>query len=119
MIRNFSFDVFVISYMFGYFKKIPSWILLLIIIAAVLDAIALYFSGVDVSVYNKNPTLKKVIDIPRATTSKQTKVRNKEILKPKRIKTLLKHYFSIFFLQLHSRVANLSQKFSSPRKAII
>jgi len=72
MIRNFSFDIFVISYMFGYFKKIPSWILLLIIIAAVLDAIALYFSGVDVSVYNKNPTLKKVIDIYLSYTKPQS-----------------------------------------------
>ncbi len=63
MIRNLTFDIFCISYMFGYFHYIPNIILLLIIIFCTLDAIALYFSTQDVKVFQNNPFIKKWITI--------------------------------------------------------
>lgn len=63
MIRNLSLDIFAISYMLGYFKFVPDYILLLIIIGCILDAIALYLSQVDLVDYYKNPTLKKMVNV--------------------------------------------------------
>ena len=63
MIRNLSFDLFAISYMLGYFRFIPNYILVLIIFSSIFDAIALYFTQVDTTFYNRNPDIKKLIDL--------------------------------------------------------
>ena len=66
MLRNLSMDILVISMMlFGLFKFIPNYMLLLIIIAFILDAAALYFTTQKNGqyFYKRNPDLKKYIDI--------------------------------------------------------
>lgn len=61
MIRNLTFNIFCISYMLGYFHYVPNFILLFIIVFCILDAIALYYSTLDIKVMNRNPYLKKII----------------------------------------------------------
>jgi len=63
MIRNLSLDIFCISYMLGLFHFVPNYILVLVIFSALFDAFALYFTFIDKKVYNRNPDLKKFIDI--------------------------------------------------------
>ena len=66
MLRNLSMDILVISIMlFGLFKFIPNYMLVLIIIAFILDAGALYFSTQPNGLYfyKRNPDLKKYIDM--------------------------------------------------------
>jgi len=66
MLRNLSMDTLVISIMlFELFKFIPNYMLFLIIIAFILDAVALYFTTQKNGqyFYKRNPNLKKFIDI--------------------------------------------------------
>jgi len=63
MIRNLTFNIFCISYMLGYFQFVPNYILVFIIFSCIFDAFALYFSTQDMKVFNRNPDLKKFINI--------------------------------------------------------
>jgi hypothetical protein len=69
MIRNLSMDILAISIIiFGLFRFIPNYILLLIIIGFLLDGLALYFSASSyytngIYLYKRNPDLKKYVDI--------------------------------------------------------
>jgi hypothetical protein len=66
MLRNLSMNILVVSTMlFGLFKFIPNYMLLLIAVAFTLDAISLYFTTQKHGqyFYKRNPDLKKYIDI--------------------------------------------------------
>ncbi len=69
MIRNLSMDILAISIIiFGLFRFIPNYILLLIVIGFLLDDLALYFSASSyytngIYLYKRNPDLKKYVDI--------------------------------------------------------
>ena len=69
MIRNLSIDILAISIIvFGLFRFIPNYILLLIVIGFLLDDLALYFSASSyytngIYLYKRNPDLKKYVDI--------------------------------------------------------
>ena len=63
MIRNLSIYIFCISYMLGLFQFIPNYILVLIIFSTLFDAIALYFSNINTTIYNRNPDFKNIINI--------------------------------------------------------
>lgn len=66
MLRNLSMNILVVSTMlFGLFKFIPNYMLLLIAVAFTLDAISFYFTTQKHGkyFYKRNPDLKKYIDI--------------------------------------------------------
>ena len=59
MLRNLSIDLFVISYITGFFKFIPKYIIFLIILTYFFDAFALYFSSIGQSMIKNNANLNK------------------------------------------------------------
>ena len=61
MLRNLSIDLFVISYITGFFKFIPKYIIFLIILTYFLDAFALYFSSIGQAMIKNNANLNKFI----------------------------------------------------------
>ena len=69
MIRNLSIDIFCISYMLGLFQFIPNYILVLIIFSTLFDAIALYFSNINTTIYNRNPDFKNIIKLGLEVTA--------------------------------------------------
>jgi hypothetical protein len=63
MLRNLSVDCFVILVIFGFFRFIPNYILVLIIFACFFDSFALYFNGIGSKITNKNPALKQFVTV--------------------------------------------------------
>ncbi len=59
MLRNLSFIIFTISYISGYFRFIPNYIILLIIFAWLFDATSFYF--INSNIADKNPYINKVV----------------------------------------------------------
>lgn len=65
MLRNLSMNIFILLVILGYFNFIPNYLLVLIIFAFIFDAAALYLSTQKngKKIYNKNPDIKKLVDI--------------------------------------------------------
>jgi len=63
MLRNLSIDLFVISYITGFFKFIPKHIIFLIILTYFFDAFALYFSSIGQVMIKNNANLNKFITV--------------------------------------------------------
>lgn len=62
MLRNLSIDLFCISYLFGYFRFIPNYILVIVIFSFLLDSFAYYNKFVNKKLYDKNIYLQNMIN---------------------------------------------------------
>ena len=63
MLRNLSVDFFVILFILGFFRIIPNYILVLIIVAWFFDAFTSYFNDIATTITNKNPALKQFVTV--------------------------------------------------------
>lgn len=63
MLKNLSVDLFVILFMLHFFRFIPNYILVLIVLVWFFDAFAIYFNDIGSKMINKNKTLKRFVAV--------------------------------------------------------